>query len=278
MNALSDGLLRNNDVQGSALRHPSAEEVHLWLAFEQRITGSSLIQQYRHLLTDDERAQERRFHFQKDAHRYLVTRALVRTTLSRYCGVDPTHWRFEATKFGRPYVANPVFKGPPLLFNLSNTEGLVVCAIASGGSLGVDTEECERNRAPIEIADTYFAPAEVSALRSLPASAQQRRFFDYWTLKESYIKARSKGLSLPLDKFSFDLSVQDRVRLFVHDDLQDSADRWRFWLLNASGEHLVAVCHERQLSAPGSLTVRNVVPLLGDVTHDCRVLRRSDET
>jgi 4'-phosphopantetheinyl transferase len=275
---LSDELLRSDDVQGSVLRHPLAGEVHLWLAFEERITDASLVQQYRRLLTDDERAQEQRFHFQKDAHRYLVTRALVRTTLSRYCGVDPTHWRFVASEFGRPQVANHAPEGPSLVFNLSHTEGLVICAIASGGSLGVDTEECERNRAPVEIAATCFARTEVNALRSLLASAQQRRFFDYWTLKESYIKARSKGLSLPLDKFSFDLSVPDRVRLFVHDDLEDSADRWRFWLLNASSEHLVAVCHERQLSAPGSLTVRNVVPLLDDVMHNCRVLRRSDET
>ena len=277
MNAWSDTLLRSDDVQGNALRRPSAGEVHLWLAFEQRITDSFLVQQYRQLLTDDERARERGFHFQQDAHRYLVTRALVRTTLSRYCDVDPTHWRFKTTEFGRPWVANPMLEGPPLVFNLSHTEGLVICAIASGGSLGVDTEDCERKRAPVEIADTCFAPDEVSALRSLPALTQQRRFFDYWTLKESYIKARGNGLSLPLDKFSFDLSVPNRVRLFGHDDLADSADRWRFWLLSASNEHLVAVCHEKQLSASGSLTVRKVVPLWGDVIHDCRMLRRSDE-
>jgi 4'-phosphopantetheinyl transferase len=39
----------------------------------------------------------------------------------------------------------------------------------------------------------------------LPESPQRQRFFELWTLKESDVKSRGMGLSIPLNKFPFDL-------------------------------------------------------------------------
>ena len=55
--------------------------------------------------------------------------------------------------------------------------------------IGIDIEDLRTN-APLEIVDGYFAKAEAFELSQLRTEEQHLRFFELWTLKESYIKAR----------------------------------------------------------------------------------------
>ena len=84
-----------------------------------------------------------------------------------------------------------------------------------GREVGVDVEHIGRHLTH-DIAGRFFAPNEVTDLRTLPEDDQQRVFFDYWTLKEAYIKARGFGLALPLGDFAFKLNppatAGDRLR------------------------------------------------------------------
>ena len=41
-----------------------------------------------------------------------------------------------------------------------------------------------------QIAHRYFAEEEIQALLALPHSDQPSRFYELWSLKEAYIKAR----------------------------------------------------------------------------------------
>src|SRR5258708_1865441 len=77
------------------------------------------------LLNEAERAKWQRFLVAHAKAQYLVTRALVRTTLSRYADVPSAAWQFDANRYGRPHVA-PVHALGDLHFNLSNTRELVV--------------------------------------------------------------------------------------------------------------------------------------------------------
>ena len=94
---------------------------------------------------------------------------------------------------------------PDLRFNLSHTDGLIACAVTIGREVGVDVEHIQR-RLTHDVAGRFFAPREVDDLKALPEDEQQRVFFDYWTLKEAYIKARGFGLALPLGDFAFTLA------------------------------------------------------------------------
>jgi hypothetical protein len=94
----------------------------------------------------------------------------------------------------------------------------------------VDVEDSQRSaRAGLNSLASYFSAQEVEELRKLPADQQAQRFFAYWTLKESYIKARGLGLAIPLDKFSFLFEANQLKGFSVHPDLQDDADCWQFW-------------------------------------------------
>jgi len=239
----------------------TSDEIHLWLAYYDEIDDAQLHATYRALLNAAEQQQEPRFYFAKDRLRYLVTRALVRTVLSRYLPVAPNDWIFSANAYGRPQLENVEARASELSFNISHTHSLIVLGVTQGRELGVDVENVRAREVSIDIADRYFAPGEVAALAEAPVDRQQDRFFEYWTFKESYIKARGMGLSIPLDKFSFRYPHEHAVELAVDPELADTAARWQFWQFRPTPHYLVAVCAER-LHAPPTVVVRKTIPLM----------------
>jgi 4'-phosphopantetheinyl transferase len=219
-------------------------QVHLWLAYLDQITDTGPLTEYRLLLSEDEQRKQIRFHFARDRHRYLVTRAMQRTVLSKYVDVAPRAWRFTVNDYGRPSVAAEHAGTRGIEFNLSHTDGLVVMGVTRQRSIGVDVENVRAREVDIEIADRYFAREEVVALRTLPDQKQKQRFFEYWTLKESYIKARGMGLSIPLEGFAFNLEDPQQIRLTIDRGLQDYAGRWWFRQFMVDQDHLTALCVE----------------------------------
>jgi 4'-phosphopantetheinyl transferase len=250
-------------------------QIDIWCAFCESITDALLVERYRALLTEAERRQEARFHFAQDRHRYLVTRALLRTTLSRYADIAPERWTFIANAHGRPAISNEDAQARAISFNLSHTRQLVVLAITRGRELGVDTEDALTRRPPLEIADRFFAPAEVASLRALPDRHQPERFFQHWTLKEAYIKARGRGLSLPLDQFAFHFPRPHQVHLTIEPALQDQPDNWQFWQwwvrsaqhASEPAQHMLALCAQHIRDEPPQLALKEIVPFVseGDV-------------
>ncbi len=251
-----------------------AADVHLWLAFCADADRELLHQRYRALMTPEERARGDRFYFERDRARYRVTRALVRTVLSRYAPIAPQDWRFEANAWGAPRIANPEPEARSLSFNLTHTHDLVVLAVTRQRALGVDTENITRG-ALLDVADRFFAPTECEHLWAMPAEHHTTRFFELWTLKESYIKARGMGLSIPLHKFAFDLREPGAVALTTHPELQDPAERWALRHLWATPEHPVALCVERPGYPEFALDARRIVPLEGEQAFELKAARRN---
>jgi 4'-phosphopantetheinyl transferase len=254
----------------------TSAEIHLWLAFYDEISLGGLHAAYRALLNAAEKEQEPRFYFARDRRRYLITRALVRTVLSRYLPIDPRDWIFSTNVYGRPEVVNEQARNACLSFNISHTHSLIVLGVTKQQALGVDVENLGRREAPIDIADRYFAPQEVAVLAATPAHQQQYRFFEYWTFKEAYIKARGMGLSLPLDKFSFHYPDDHAVEITIEPELADDSDRWQFWQFQPTPEYLVAICCERVDAQASSLFVRQAIPMQSEKEFAHKFLRVSD--
>ena len=228
---------------------------HLWWVRPERFTDPVDLARWRALLTDAERAKTDRLRFPRDRHTCLITRILVRTTLSRYHPVPPGRWRFRANGHGRPEIAAPA---SPLRFNLSHTDGLVACLVSRGRAVGVDVERLTRAVRWTDLADRYFAPREAAVLRHTAAADGTLRFFEYWTLKESYIKARGLGLAIPLAGFSFDLPARaaDDIGIRFTPAIADDPARWQFGLVRIGQKHLAATAIDRHDGAPVVLTVR----------------------
>ncbi|WP_437585697.1 4'-phosphopantetheinyl transferase family protein [Sorangium sp. So ce1000] len=233
---------------------------HLWYVFSDPVRDEALLAAYHRLMAPDEAAQQERFLFAENRHEYLLTRALVRTVLSKYADVAPEAWTFVRNEFGRPQIAGPPGV-PPLRFNLSNTRGLIACLVALDRDVGVDVEDTARARTTVEIADRFFSPGEVRALRALPPERQRARFFEYWTLKESYIKARGMGLAIPLDQFSFHLDDGPAIGISFDPRLGDDRSAWQFALYQPSARHTMAAAIRSGDGPPLSIELRETVPL-----------------
>jgi 4'-phosphopantetheinyl transferase len=227
-----------NVTEGGTCGLPPAE-AHLWYERVDEAYDETRLRKWRSLLSPEELERHGRYAFEHGRLEYLVTRVLVRTVLGRYAGVSPVSLRFESNGYGRPEIVHPRL-APPLYFNLSNTHGLVVCLVSGAREGGVDVEDTTGGTAALGIADHFFAPSEVASLRLLHPLAQKERFFELWTLKEAYIKARGLGLALPLQQFAFELDGEG-VRIRIDPRLADDERSWQFQLLSLTPRHRVAV-------------------------------------
>lgn len=247
------------------MRRPLLEmrpgQVDLWCVDPEEVDDPGLLRDYAALLDADERARRERFLFPHSRHAFLVSHVLVRTALSRYADVDPAAWRFTANEHGRPDVIVPAGQ-PPLRFNLSHTGGMAVVGITLDADLGVDVEDRQRRGRPLMIADHFFAPPEVAALQALPDRASQlERFFDHWTLKEAYMKARGIGVSLGLSNFWYDLEAGRPLRICFGEAIVDDPSAWQLRLLEPSARHRAAVA----VRIPDLvLRVRRTTPLVAE--------------
>jgi 4'-phosphopantetheinyl transferase len=240
---------------------PLAErEVHVWVARLDEPAAPELLAAYHALLDPEERERHGRFRFERHRHVFLVSHALLRLALSRYSTSPPQSWSFQRNAYGRPELA-PGACERPLRFNLSHTDGLACLAITLDRDVGIDVESPLRRGEAVAVAERYFSPAEVRALRSLPEHAQRDRFFDYWTLKEAYIKARGLGLSLPLERFSFELGSP--IRIAFDPRLRDRPESWQFELMRPTPQHRMALAVRRGRGPDLAVSVRAGMPPRG---------------
>ena len=152
---------------------------------------------------------------------------------------------------------------------------MIALAISRGCEIGVDVEHVAGHCPTLDIAEHHFSPGEAAALALLPADMRQERFFAYWTLKESYIKARGMGLSLPLDRFGFEFPGEETLRIQFAPDLADCPERWIFWQYRPAAGYLMALCAERCAGVTPRVSIQELDPLAEATLLPARPLRTS---
>jgi 4'-phosphopantetheinyl transferase len=226
------------------LAPPPVDRVHVWTISTEEAGTPDRLEQYRALLTPEEVARCNRFFQDGDRIRFVVARALVRTMLSRYVAVPPHAWRLRIEQYGKPHIADLPAGAPDLRFNLSHTKGLVACAVTVGRDIGIDVEHIHRTLT-YDVPERFFSAQEVADLRVLPAEEQEVVFFDYWTLKEAYIKARGLGLTLPLGQFTFHRIPGRAPAISFAPELHDDPSSWQFAQFWPTRDHRMAVAVRR---------------------------------
>lgn len=217
-------------------------DVHIWLINVADISQQQLLR-LQTLLSKQELQRNGAYQFDKHRLRDTICRALVRLVLSDFLCQSSASLQFECNQYGKPRLTEP---NSQLQFNLSHSGDYIACAITLGAPIGIDIETNQRSNDVMEIADHYFSKIEMADLLAYPERDQRVNFFDYWTLKESYIKARGLGLAIPLNQFSFLLRHKNAVSITFGETIDDSADSWTFlqWRLDTH-YHLALAVQQR---------------------------------
>ncbi len=236
------------------------QDVDLWYAWTTGLSDPALWQRYERMLPADEIQRINRFAREPDRRRGLMARVLTRTTLAHYTGVAPDSLHFRRDRLGKPELVDPEDTG--LSFNLSHTAELVLCAVSSQGQVGVDVERHDRQLQFLPLARRFFAEAEVAALEALPAAGQRRAFFQLWTLKEAYVKACGRGLTMPLGHFAMSFGGGRAPTVQFTTPGYGDPVRWRFaqFQLDKGYQAAVALCSAGK--GPLVIRIHQTLPLV----------------
>jgi len=213
-----------------------ANEVHIWCAvLDLDWANYARLQE---TLAPEELARAARFHFVKDWQHFVAGRGVLRDILGRYLHREPAEIRFSHGPCGKPSLL--VDCGiPQLRFNLARSHGRGLYAIARNREVGIDLERVEPDLANLEIAKRFFSPREFSELCTLPTSLQLEAFFNCWTRKEAYVKARGEGLHMCLDSFDVSLTPGQPSELSSGID-----GRWSLYALTPAPGYAAAMAVE----------------------------------
>ena len=213
---------------------PPTAGVQAFFAHIDLLTGGTLARA-RRWLSAAEADRYARFRLDADRQMFLLGRVMARALVGRALGVEPPEWQWAEGARGRPEIASPA---TDLHFNISHSADLVACVLARGREVGVDVEHLDRRPIDPSIVRRYCAGAECDDIEA-QGDAWQTRFLLYWTLKESYLKARGLGVALPLSEICF--SVGDPIRISFTGSLAGTSTDWRFALARPMPTHIAAV-------------------------------------
>ena len=166
-----------------------------------------------------------------DAKKVLLADILVRSVIASELKVNSKTIEFKANKYGKPILK----KDCGLHFNVSHSEDWIVCAV-DDKPIGIDIEKIRP--VELEIAAQFFSEEEYKILIAKSQENRQYFFFDLWTLKESYIKAVGRGLSIPLNSFTVSFLENGEIAIKLDNKLAN----WTLKQYNLDPEYKMSVC------------------------------------
>lgn len=170
-----------------------------------------------------------KFKFWEDRQRSLIGELMVRKFYEEKLGL--AHFEFELNEQDKPFLKDHKEEH----FNISHSGAFVVVAF-SDQNVGVDVEIIGKDRR--KVAERFFTVREIEQMHARPTEKDRIHFFyQLWTLKESYMKAIGKGMTMSLSSFSFLFNKNSAVL-----DFTDNDPDWNFYTQLWEGKAYLSIC------------------------------------
>jgi len=220
------------------------DSIHLWDIALDDTTHS--LEDYRSILSDQERERANRFSFPELKRRYIIAHACLREILAGYIDVEPRSVAFTTNAYEKPSLVEHPGK-PDIHFNLSHSLDIAVIGIVKNRRIGVDVEWVKSRKDHMKIAERYFSPGEIAALKRIKNEQTVQAFIQLWAGKEAFIKARGDGMSLPLNQFSLERLIEHPGKISCKVELPGDTTAWFVYPIKLITGYLGAVAVEGEI-------------------------------
>lgn len=154
-------------------------------------------------VSEEKRQRAKKFIKTEDKVRCILGELLLRKVLVENFQINNNSIIFEKNQYGKPKITGR----EDVHFNISHSGNYVVCAV-DYDEIGIDVEEIG-NSDISGIVTSFFGDKEKEYI--LGKENETDRFYEIWTLKESFVKCIGKGLSMPFNKFNICVSNNIKV-------------------------------------------------------------------
>jgi 4'-phosphopantetheinyl transferase len=163
------------------------------------------------LIDSEKKCKIKKIINKKDKISTLIGEIVIRTLIIEKLRISNKYIKLNKNQYGKPYLKDY----PNFNFNISHSGDFVVCAI-DNNPIGIDIEEVKYIEYE-DIAKNFFTAHEFDYITKDDSFNSLSRFYEIWTLKESFVKCCGQGLAIPLKSFSIDIDEYKNIRV-VNDD------------------------------------------------------------
>jgi 4'-phosphopantetheinyl transferase len=192
---------------------------------------------YTSLISEDEKKKASKFRFEIDQKTSIISRGALRLIASSYLKTSPEKIAFKYNEFGKPSFDMDT----NLKFNISHSGNIAVLGFVKDFEIGIDIENIKRDFDVLDIANNFFSELEVQSLLKLPKENQFEGFYRCWTRKESFIKAKAKGLSFPLDSFAVSMDSNEHAKLLETKWDANEKNTWKLFSFSPKENYIGAL-------------------------------------
>lgn len=211
-------------------------ELHVWQVSTN--INSKILEDSKSALTEKDLAKVSFYKFDQVRDSFVVSQGALRMLLSSYLGISPSLVKLGRRKKGKPYSIDD----PGLYFNMSNSGEFVAIVFSRDSEVGIDIEKIRPIHDLDEMIAKNFTRREIKFITAKPEE-KISRFFRFWTIKESYLKAIGEGMRLPPDHLEFSIE-NDRIRQLSVQGVFDQED-WNFKEFSKSTDYVGTITYGR---------------------------------
>jgi 4'-phosphopantetheinyl transferase len=196
------------------------DQVHVWtIERDRQVDPAQCLQ----LLSAAERQRAERLKFVERREAFIYYRAMLRSILASYAGIDP-----RAVPLGTTAEGKPVWEASArsLSFNLAHCGDLAIVAVSQQRSIGVDLESLDARTNHDALAGQTLSWREMAAYEQLPHDERPPAILRVWTRKEAFLKAVGVGLARPLAEIEVTFLPTEPPQLLATGDPCQMASQW----------------------------------------------------
>jgi len=176
-----------------------------------------------------------KFYKIEDKVRGLYGELLIRKMIIEKLNIKNKDIVFKSSKYGKPYLEG--FEN--LFFNISHSGNYVICSL-DYNPVGIDIEKIASINVEDIVKSSFTFKEQNYILKEYKLEERTKRFYEIWTLKESFIKCVGKGLYMPLDSFSIYVNEKNKVIL----EHNKNRNKYSLKRIEIDEEYKMGVCSE----------------------------------